>query len=204
MKIDDGADSIAREVAAGMRADRGSGTVAYDSPSSERIESYARLAYSIAKESMRRPRGMGRLLEALIACEASASDSYRILLVDEGVERGQAQLEFSDGHEPHSVCRMVRMLEGQSNAELSMACARACALFVAWVRGEEWGHRLLDTVALAIAMPEPGFRAQMQYLNVEQLSEAYVVDPADVLERLGMFRTSSGSGERAAITGLVP
>jgi hypothetical protein len=169
----------------------------YETTASQRVEAFARLAYTIRNrvKDMADPINNYDLLRRLVK-------PAPIERVDLGVPGGGAKLTFSDasGDGDVAVCTSVLLPGGQTDAMLSMSCARACAHYVEWVAGERFPAGLLQAVTLAIAMPEPAFREEMGYLSVAELAEAYMVLPEHVLQRMRMLRGAHDSSERPAFT----
>jgi len=171
-----------------------SGVYEYESPAGFWVETMARLAYTCARVPMADPPGTGDLLDRL-ACT--------VRYVRVGVAAGDAEIVI--GTPPGAacdICQYAHLLEDQSPEMLSIACARACAKYVAWVSNEDFARveRLLRPVTLAIAMPETSFRREMVEMSVPELARAYVVRPEHVLERMRMIRGAHDSTERPAFT----
>jgi len=188
-----------------------SGVMAHGSLRIQSIESITRIAYGLARASQTEPPGMGPLLLALIRARPTSAarrrydfPAARIDYVDVGIPAGQAQVEFTAPYpydpECMAVCRVVRIARRQSDEMLTMAYARACALFMAWLHSEEWADALIDAVAVALVMPEPALRSDMRELSVHELADAYVVEPSVVLQRMKMLHRTHDSGERPAVS----
>lgn len=173
---------------------RESGIVAYDTPSSQRIEVFARVAYETAGVPIADPPGLGILFEVLIG--------PILEYVDIGIPPGTVEMEFNE-----TGVIAVRMDGRQSLEDCALATARAIARYVAWVvtaGKDDWADRLLDAVALAIVMPEAAFRTEMEEMTTGELAYSFQVSESMVLERARMLRGGHDSGERMAITGLAP
>lgn len=177
--------------------ERESGIVRCNAWPSERIEAFARLAYTLGGMSTRRPKGTGALLEQMV------EPSTRICLVEVGMRRREAIVSFRDDDDDSrtkSSIDTVRIGVRQSPEDLSIACAMACARIVEWVRFERWPPPLLRSVTLAIAMPIPIFLLEMGQMTANDLASAYVVPSDCVLERAHMLRKGRDTGTHEAIT----
>jgi hypothetical protein len=122
-------------------------------------------------------------------------------IVDAGVARGRAELAFHRLRDVAPYPITARILSGQSDEQLTLSAACACARYMEWVAGESWDDGFVQAVAMAIAMPLPAIREDLAAgLSLTEIAEAYVVDPLMVGQRARMLRGGHDSGERPAFT----
>lgn len=153
------------------------------------IESRARMAYTAGRMSPRRPPGTGLLLRAIVGPSA-----FR--LIDIGIRPRDARVSFFVG-DIASPCEWVLISGRQEPEDFTLACARACALIVQWLRDERWDDHVLLSVMLAIAMPEPAIRHQIGRLPIDAFVYGYRLAPEFVQQRLAMFHHCDA--EKAAL-----
>lgn len=165
---------------------------------SQAAERFADMAYEATRVDPRGEEGVGVVLRRMVRFGG-------VRFVRGGVTPGRALVEHPGRPlrfgKPVDLPVSVHLLDPsmQTGSQLVLACSRAIARILAWYMGEEWDEAGLESVALALAMPQPVVVLSLNTRSIEEVAGQFHVDVATAAHRARMLRRCHDSGQLHAV-----